>query len=179
MNEETPDAASGASPAEDSTMSAEALLASREAEIAELKKELLYQRAEFDNFRKRTEKRYRELLEYANEPLVKDLLPVLDDLERGLEHAREAGGDSVASLLEGLGHVVSKLQDALTRHGVEGVPAHGERFDPHVHEALLQVPGEEDNRVAQVLEKGYVLKGRLLRPARVAVSKVATPGGDG
>jgi molecular chaperone GrpE len=158
---------------------AEEALAGRQAEIEELKKELLYQRAEFDNFRKRTEKRYRDALEYATEPLVKDLLPVLDDLERALEHAQEAGGDSLAALLEGLGHVAAKLQEALSRHGVENVAAHGERFDPNFHEALLQVPGEEDNQVAQVLQKGYLLKGRLLRPARVAVSKVATREGDG
>lgn len=171
--------ATPAGDAEPATPSPDEALAGREAELAELKKELLYQRAEFDNFRKRTEKRYREALEYATEPLVKDLLPVLDDLERALEHAAEAGAEALPSLLEGLGHVAAKMQDALGRHGVEGVATDGARFDPNFHEALLQVPGEEDNQVAQVLQKGYLLKGRLLRPARVAVSKVATPGGDG
>lgn len=159
--------------------SAEAELAAKASEIAELKSQLLYQRAELDNFRKRTEKRTREALEYASEPLLKDLLPVLDDLERAIAHAREAETDGLASLLEGLDHVAAKLHDVLGRHGVEAVAPEGEKFDPNVHESLCQMPGEEDNRVAQVFQKGYLLKGRLLRPARVAVSKVATPKGDG
>ncbi|MBI5014734.1 MAG: nucleotide exchange factor GrpE [Deltaproteobacteria bacterium] len=159
--------------------SPESLLEAKDAEIADLKSQLLYQRAELDNFRKRTEKRYREALEYASEPLLKDLLPVLDDLERAIAHARETGSDGHPALLEGLDHVALKLHDALGRHGVEAVAPDGERFDPNVHESLCQLPGEEDNRVAQVFQKGYLLKGRLLRPARVAVSKVATRDGDG
>jgi molecular chaperone GrpE len=156
-----------------------AALATKDAEIADLKNQLLYQRAELDNFRKRTEKRYREALEYASEPLLKDLLPILDDLERAVAHAGEAGPEGLSALLEGLDQVAAKLHDVLGRHGVEAMAPHGERFDPNVHESLCQMPGEEDNRVAQVFQKGYLLKGRLLRPARVAVSKVASPKGDG
>lgn len=157
----------------------ETTIAAKDAEIADLRTQLLYQRAELDNFRKRTEKRTREALEYASEPLLKDLLPVLDDLERAIAHATETDVESLSALLEGLDHVAAKLHDVLGRHGVEAVASDGERFDPNVHESLCQMPGDEDNRVAQVFQKGYLLKGRLLRPARVAVSKVATPKGDG
>lgn len=164
---------------ESASSTLETTLLAKDAEIADLKSQLLYQRAELDNFRKRTEKRTRDALEYASEPLLKDLLPVLDDLERATSHARETGPENLSALLEGLDHVAAKLQGVLSGHGVEGVAAHGEKFDPNLHEAICQMPGAEDNRVAQVFQKGYLLKGRLLRPARVAVSKVATPQGDG
>ncbi len=165
--------------AEGSAPSPEELAAQKDAEIAELKSQTLYLRADFDNTKKRLEKRYREALEYATEPLLKDLLPVLDNLEKALEHAKEGGPESFSGLVEGLEMVVGQFQGTLSRHGVEDVLAHGEKFDPNFHDALTQVPGEEENRVAQVFEKGYRLKGRLLRPAKVAVSKVATRGSDG
>ena len=159
--------------------SPEQLLTERDSRIAELEKELLYQRAEFENFRKRTEKRYRDALEFATEPLVKDLLPVLDNLERAIDHSREAGPESLSALLEGVEHVAGQFHQALTNHGVEHIQAGGEKFDPNLHESLTHVPGVEDNRVAEVYQKGYLLKGRLLRPAKVAVSKVATVPDDG
>lgn len=147
-------------------------LAAREARVAELERDILYLRADFENVRKRTEKRFRESLEYATEPLLRDLLPVLDNLERAVEHAGEASADGLGGMLDGLGHVIRQFQDALGRHGVEAVRAAGD-FDPGIHEALAAVPGEVDNQVGQVCEKGYTLKGRLLRPARVTVTKVA------
>ncbi len=155
------------------------LLAQKDAEIAELRDRLLYLQADLDNFKKRTEKRVRDSLEYASEPVLKDLLPVLDNLERALAHAGETGPDGFSSLIEGLEHVVRQFREALERHGVEPVPGEGEPFDPEMHEAMLQVPGDADGRVAAVFEPGYRLKGRLLRPAKVSVTKLAPKGNDG
>jgi molecular chaperone GrpE len=157
----------------------EAALAEKEALVADLQNQILYLHSELENFKKRTEKRYREALDFAAEPLLKDLLPVLDNLERAVEHGREGGSDGLEPLLEGLSHVIQQFTTVLGRHGVAQVPAESEKFDPTVHEAMVQVPGEEDGRVGDVYEKGYTLKGRLLRPAKVTVTKVASGEGDG
>ncbi len=151
----------------------------REVDAAELERRYLYLAAEFENFKKRAERRLREALEFATEDVLRDLLPVLDNLERAVEHAKESGPEGYPALLEGLEHVIAQFRQVLDKHGVEAVPGEGERFDPNVHEAMLQVPGEEAGRVHQVFEKGYRLKGRLLRPAKVSVTKVAPPQGDG
>jgi len=153
--------------------------AGREVELRELQEQLLYVRAEQENFKKRTEKRYREMLEYAAEPLLKDLIPVLDNLERAAAHAHQGGAEGFSALLEGLDHVLSQFRETLARHGAEPVPTQDARFDPAVHDALAQVPGETDGMVADVYEKGYRFKARLLRPAKVTVTKVAPPPSDG
>ncbi len=155
------------------------LLSQKDAEIADLRDRLLYLQADLDNFKKRTEKRLRDSLEFAAEPVLKDLLPVLDNLERALAHAGETGPDGFSSLVEGLEHVVRQFHEALVRHGVEPVPGEGEPFDPEMREAMLQVPGDADGRVASVFEPGYRLKGRLLRPAKVSVTKLAPKVNDG
>ncbi len=160
-------------------VSLEEILGEKDAELDQLRAELLYQRAELENFKRRTEKRYGEALEYAAEALLKDLLPGLDNLERALAHAREGGPGSFDALLEGLDHVLVSFREALGRHGVAPVVSDGARFDPAVHDALAQVAGEEDGWVGETYEKGYLLKGRLLRPAKVTVTKVAAPSGDG
>ena len=167
--EETPtvetEAVEEESSAEETTP--EQLLADREAEVGALREQLLYAHAEQENFKKRTEKRYRELLEYAAEPLLKDLMPVLDNLERASAHAHEGGSEGFSALLEGLDHVLTQFGETLGRHGAEPVATQGEKFDPAVHEALAQVPGEADGMVADVYEKGYRFKARLLRPQKL------------
>ncbi|GAB6064148.1 nucleotide exchange factor GrpE [Deferrisoma palaeochoriense] len=149
------------------------------AELEETRKKLLYLAAEFENYKKRTERRLQEAAEFGCEAVLRDLLPVLDNLERAVEHAKQAGAEGYEGLLEGLGHVIQQFHDVLGRHGVEPVPGEGEPFDPYVHEAMAQVEGEEHGKVHQVYEKGYRLKGRLLRPAKVVVTKVAAGEGDG
>jgi molecular chaperone GrpE len=176
---ETP--AGAASPPATESASPEAaaeLLARKEKEIERLRGEILYDRAELENFKKRTERRFQDALLFAAEPLVRDILPVLDNLERALSHAGEPG-NGCAAVIDGVGHVLTQLRETLARHGVVPVEAEGARFDPHVHEALAQVPGEEDNKVASVHERGYLLHGRLLRPAKVVVSRVAAPPKNG
>ncbi|MDW7708980.1 MAG: nucleotide exchange factor GrpE [Deferrisomatales bacterium] len=176
--EGVPDAG-GAPASRAEVLSVEEILAEKDAQLGQLRAELLYQRAELENFKRRTEKRYGEALAYASEGLLKDLLPVLDNLERALSHAREGGSEGIDSLIEGLDHVLQQFLDALGRHDVAPVPSDGARFDPAVHDALAQVPGAEDGWVGDTYEKGYTWKGRLLRPAKVTVTKVAAPSGDG
>ncbi|MGB2954055.1 MAG: nucleotide exchange factor GrpE, partial [Gaiellaceae bacterium] len=121
------------------------------------------------------------LVARAHERLVKELLPVLDDLERVMDAAvRHSRGDS-QKLEEGVKLVHRSLEDVLRKEGVQEVETDG-RFDPHVHEALLSQPAEaEEGSIIEVLQKGYRLGDRVLRPARVVVAgaKEAAPGGDG
>ncbi|HEX6762858.1 MAG TPA: nucleotide exchange factor GrpE [Gaiellaceae bacterium] len=131
-------------------------------------------KAEFDNYRKRVAREEAALGARASERLVKELVPVLDDLERALEAATE---HEEARLEEGVALVHRSLADLLAREGLAEVPTEG-RFDPHSQEALLSQPSdEEEGTVIQVLQKGYLLGDRVLRPARVVIS--AGPGGDG
>jgi molecular chaperone GrpE len=127
--------------------------------------------AEFDNYRKRVARDQQSLATRAHERLVKELVPVLDDLERALEaaHAHEE-----AELEEGVALVARSFADILRKEGVEEVPTEG-KFDPHVHEALLSQPSEaEEGTVIEVLQKGYRLGDRVIRPARVVIAR----GGD-
>ena len=123
--------------------------------------------ADFENYRKRAARDQQQLIARAHERLVKELLPVLDDLERALE-AAEAHEE--AKLEEGVALVARSFADVLRKEGLQEVPTDG-KFDPHVHEALLSQPSEtEDGSVIEVLQKGYTLGDRVLRPARVVVS---------
>ena len=124
-------------------------------------------KAEFDNYRKRVARDQQELAARANERLVRELVPVLDDLERALEAAAE---HQEAKLEEGVRLVHRALADALGREGLAEIEAAG-KFDPHTQEALLSQPSdEEEGTVIQVLQKGYTLGDRVLRPARVVIS---------
>jgi molecular chaperone GrpE len=123
--------------------------------------------AEFANYKKRVARDQSLLVARAAERLVKELLPVLDDLERALE---AANAHEEATLEEGVRLVHRSLADALAREGLVEVETDG-KFDPHTQEALLSQPSEvEEGAVIQVLQKGYKLGDRVLRPARVVVS---------
>jgi molecular chaperone GrpE len=131
--------------------------------------------AEFDNYRKRVAREQASLVSRAHEGLVKELLPVLDDLERALEAAEQ---HEEAKLEEGVKLVHRAFADVLRREGLEDIPATG-TFDPHVHEALLSQPSEADEgTVIEVIQKGYRLGDRVLRPARVVVA-APMPHADG
>jgi molecular chaperone GrpE len=124
--------------------------------------------AEFDNYRKRVARDQQILAARAHERLVKELLPVLDDLERALEAASE---HQEAKLEDGVRLVQRELEEALAKEGLEEIETNG-RFDPHVHEALLSQPSDQDDgAILEVLQKGYRLGDRVLRPARVVVSQ--------
>jgi molecular chaperone GrpE len=125
--------------------------------------------ADFDNYRKRVAREHAELTSRANERLLNELLPVLDDLERALE---AAAAHEEAKLEEGVRLVHQSFASLLQRYGLTEIEAAG-AFDPHVHEALLTQPGEgvDEGSVLQVLQKGYKLGERVLRPARVIVAE--------
>ena len=125
--------------------------------------------ADFDNYRKRVAREQVEWTSRANERLLNELLPVLDDLERALEAAAE---HEEAKLEEGVRLVHRSLLGLVERHGLSEIETEG-AFDPHVHEALLAQPGEgaEQGAVLQVLQKGYRLGDKVLRPARVIVAE--------
>ncbi len=130
---------------------------------------LLRLAAEFDNYKKRTARERQEYVALANERLVKELLPVLDDLERALQAATE---HEEAQLEDGVRLVHRSLAQLLAREGVEEIDASG-AFDPHVHEAMLAQPSEqaESGDVLDVIQKGYKIGGRVVRPARVIVAE--------
>lgn len=144
-------------------------LAAVEAERDEYLDDLRRVAADFDNYRKRALRDQEALVARAGERLVKELLPVLDDLERALE---AAAAHEEAELEEGVRLVHRALAGALAREGLQEIEADG-RFDPHVHEALLSQPAEgaEAGAVLAVLQKGYRLGDRVLRPARVVIAE--------
>jgi molecular chaperone GrpE len=141
-------------------------------ELEEARDRLIRLQADFENFRKRTLRERAEAFRYGHQNVVKDLLPTVDNLERAIAHARESGGGDLEGFLQGVELVLRELLGALAKHGVTPIEAEGAPFDPSVHEAMGQNPDESvaPNTVIQVLEKGYRLLDRLLRPTRVIVS---------
>ena len=141
------------------------------AELEKCKDAALRARADLDNYRKRVAREKEDAIRYANNSLLESLLPILDNFELGLEAAKtssDAGG-----IIQGLEMVRKQLEDFLRDHGVEIVDAVGDRFDPHLHEAVAHEPsmGVADGTVVRQLRKGFKLKDRLIRPASVVVSK--------
>jgi molecular chaperone GrpE len=135
--------------------------------VAALEDRLLRLAADFDNYKKRVTREREELMTLANERLVKELLPVLDDLERALVAAAE---HEEARLEEGVRLVHRALESLLERNGVKEIDTAG-AFDPHRHEALLAQPSEAaEGSVIDVVQKGYTLGDRVIRPARVVVA---------
>ena len=146
------------------------------AENEELIDTLQRLQAEFDNYRKRAARDQESLVARAHERLVKELLPVLDDLERALVAAEQ---HEEAKLEEGVRLVHRSLAGALEREGLAEIETNG-KFDPHVHEALLTQPSEaEEGSVIEVLQKGYRLGDRVLRPSRVVVAGSKETPADG
>ena len=143
------------------------------AEIEALKDQHLRLAAEFENFKRRATRERQNLLNYGNESLIKELLGTVDNLERALGHgqASEQGSDP-KSLLAGVDLTHRALLQVLEKFGVQPVLAEGEPFDPELHEAVGQVPSPdvEAGTVAEVLQKGYLLRDRLVRPALVVVA---------
>jgi molecular chaperone GrpE len=150
-------------------------------ELVALQERMIRLQADFDNFRRRALKEREEAHQYGHENLVKDLLATVDNLERAIEHARKSDGGDFESMLQGVELVQRELLGALEIHGVSEIEAGNVAFDPNVHEAMAQQ--EDDsvpaNTVIEVFQKGYRLRDRLLRPARVVVSTPAAGGDEG
>jgi molecular chaperone GrpE len=137
------------------------------AEKAEVYDRLLRKQAEFDNFRKRTERDRSEFLQFAGMELARELLPVIDDFERALKV--QTADQNYA---KGIELIYQRLADILKKMGVEPIEAAGRKFDPNLHEAVVRVPTADlgDETVLEELQRGYNFKGKLLRPSMVKVA---------
>jgi len=132
----------------------------------------LRERADLENFRKRAQRDKEELARFANEKFLREILPVLDNLERAVDHARQDQGGG-EGLLEGVGMTLNQFHRVLEKFGATPFESVGTAFDPSRHEAIGHMESTEHapNTVAQELQKGYLLNERLLRPAMVMVAK--------
>ena len=128
--------------------------------------------AEFDNVKKRLEREKYLALEYANEQILKDFLPILDTLESALESTKNDDSEAVAKIREGIELTIDNFMKAFNKHNVVHISTEGE-FDPNVHNAIMQVPSADkaDGEIAQVIQKGYKYKDRVIRPSMVAITK--------
>jgi len=146
-------------------------LEAKEREANENLDRYLRQRAELDNFKKRTQREREDAVRYANEALIRDLVPVIDNLERAVAHAK-TGADG-KPLVDGVEMVLKGLIDVFTKHGVVPLTAVGEVFDPAKHEAMAQIESDQHkpNTVVEEFNKGYLYRDRLLRPALVSVAR--------
>ena len=146
----------------------------QEKRVAELTNDLKRLQADFDNFKKRTEKEWTERSRHANRKLVSDLLPLLDSFDKALEDAND--NDDVESLRQGLRGLYKQLLQILQREGLREMDTKG-RFDPFLHEALMREEREdvEDGKILEVYQKGYAIEGKALRPARVKVATKKEP----
>jgi molecular chaperone GrpE len=128
-------------------------------------------RAEFENYKKRIQKEKADHIMFGNEGLLKAIIPIIDDLERGIEQGQSLEG--CGSLLDGMKLIHKHFMDTLEKFGVKSFTSRGEAFDPEKHEALYHEEGNgEPNRVVGELNRGYMFHDRLIRPAKVIVSKV-------
>ena len=147
------------------------------AENAELRDRYLRLAAEMDNLRRRTERDVKDAKSYSVAGFARDMLAVSDNLRRALDaipaEAREAGDTGLDTLAEGVEMTERSMLAALERHGVRKLEPLGEKFDPNFHQAMFEVPNPEipSNTVVQVVQAGYVIGERVLRPAMVGVSK--------
>ena len=148
----------------------EAELAQAKAKAAENYDHLLRLQADFDNYRKRTQKEKVELIKYASERVVGELLPVLDNFERAASSAKV--NPDFTAFSQGVDMIFRQLQTALSKEGLKVMEAIGQPFDPNLHEAVLRVDSEEhpENTVVEEIQKGYYLKEKVLRPCMVKVS---------
>ncbi len=133
---------------------------------------MLRNQADLENTRKRLEREKQDFVKFANEGLILDLLNVLDDLERTVDLA-ESGKEELSAFVKGVEMILAHLYEMLKNHGVKPIEAEGKIFDPNFHEALMQVEHKDlpEHTIVEVLQKGYLIHGRVLRTAKVKVSK--------
>ncbi|RLL48033.1 nucleotide exchange factor GrpE [Oceanobacillus piezotolerans] len=175
--EENEEVVEETSSVENEDSNVESAAAELESEMEALKKEkdetfqrLLRLQAEFDNYKKRTQKEKEADRKYKSQDLVTELLPAIDNLERALEIEVT---DQTKSLVDGITMVLRQFIEALKSQGVEVIETEGKEFDPNLHHAVMQVEDDSapSNIVVEELQKGYILKDRVVRPAMVKVNK--------
>ncbi len=175
-------AAADAREMEESDVEAEALPETEEpkseedklrAKVAELEDRLLRTMADFDNFKKRSARQYEEIIASANDRLLTELLDIVDNFERALEHADNNRSNSADGLAEGTKLIYNQLRDLLARYNVTPIEAVGKTFDPNLHDAMMQVDSDEyeEGIVAVEISKGYLRGERVLRHSKVGVSR--------
>ena len=144
-------------------------LTAKSAECRENWDKFLRERADLENYRKRANREKEELLNYGTKSFIEEILPVVDNLERALSHASENG---LTGLVEGVQMTHGMLITALKKFGVTPIESAGAVFDPSFHQAMTQIPTDQQppNTVVEEFQKGYMLKERLLRPAMVSVA---------
>jgi len=150
-------------------------------ENAAMKDQLLRALAEAENTRRRTQRDREDFAKYSAAPLAKDILPVADNLARALAAVPKealANDEALKNLVEGIAATERQLQSALERHNIKRIDPEGEKFDSHRHQAMFEVPGTDKpgGTVVQVLQAGYILHDRLLRPALVGIAKGSSGG---
>ena len=141
-------------------------------EVRNYKDKYLRTLADMDNQRKRMLREKEELLKYSNEQLILKILPVIDNFERALEVGKES--KNLDKMLEGVNLIFKQLKDILEKEGVKAFESVGDKFDPYKHEALLAIESDEHepSTVLEEIEKGYLLGDKVIRPAKVTVSKI-------
>jgi molecular chaperone GrpE len=141
--------------------------------IKDLEERILRNQAEMMNFKRRKEEETEQFLKYANMELIREILPILDNFERAINMDDDNPDDEVSRFLEGFKMIYDKLKQVLFNSGVEEIEALGNKFDPNFHEAVMTEEDEtqEEGTVLEVLQKGYKLEGRIIRPAMVKVNK--------
>ena len=154
---------------------AEEALRQEQSKSDDLFRRLQYLQADFENYRRRTEKEMGDVKRYGNERLLSDLLTVKDELELALAKAQESKQNPV--LLDGVGMVLKRLTNLLSKEGVERIQSVGSKFNPEYEEAALRVPSDEDEgTVVEEVRPGYLLKGRVLRASIVKVAEKMSVG---
>jgi molecular chaperone GrpE len=138
---------------------------------------LLRVTAEFENYKKRMDREMNEFRKFANDSIVKDILPTVDNLQRALESSAGNDKDMVEAMRAGVEMTLKGLMEALEKYAVLPIESVGKPFDPNFHHAVMQEESREhgENMVSQELQKGYLMNDRLLRPAMVVVSKKPAP----
>lgn len=151
----------------------ETQLETAKAQARENYDRLLRVTAEFENYKKRSQREMEDFRRFANESLIKEILPIVDNLERALSVEQTGTETAVESLKEGVRMTLDALTDTLKRFGVTAVESEGQPFDPNLHQAVSQEETDQypDSTVSKELQKGYKLNDRLLRPSMVVVSK--------
>ena len=150
----------------------EKLEISPEEKIEELEDKLLRTVAEMDNMRKRSDKERSEAYKIGASIFIKDMLPIIDNLQRALTSFVDDEGSDTKSFVDGTNAILRDFESLLDKTGVKTINPEGEKFDPNLHEAMFEIPSDEHEAgiILQVIEQGYVLENRLLRAAKVGVS---------
>ncbi len=144
----------------------------KDLKIEELEKQILYLRAEFENYKKRLLKENEQHIKYANEKLIKEILQVVDLLDKAISSANNANSSSLKDVILGIEMTQKVLIETLERFGVKLFGKEGEKFDPEIHEAVSQVEvSENENIIIAVIKKGCILNDRLVQAAKVVIGK--------